>query len=117
MIAAIVAATSLVTVALLSLAALVMRPLVFSVPWRIWVCLGVVLDALAIYGIFERRAPVWGPIISRGRPRTPAIAITFDDGPTEPYTSQILDVLRLFNVKATFFVLGARAETAPDVLR
>jgi peptidoglycan/xylan/chitin deacetylase (PgdA/CDA1 family) len=73
--------------------------------------------ALVLYGTFERRAPVWGSIFSRGRPRTPAIAITFDDGPTEPYTSQILDVLRAFNVRATFFVLGARVQAAPAVVR
>src|SRR5689334_21337588 len=74
----------------------------------IWTGVGV--DALLIYAVFDRRAPIFGRIISRGRPRAPAIAITFDDGPTEPYTSQILDVLREFRAPATFFVLGARAE-------
>ena len=86
-------------------------------PVRTWVYTGIALEALLLYGTFERRAPVWGRIVGRGRPRTPAIAITFDDGPTEPYTSQILDVLRDFQARATFFVLGARAEGAPDVVR
>ena len=84
---------------------------------RAWVWAGVVLDALLIYAVFDRRAPLFGRIISRGRPRTPAIAITFDDGPTEPYTSQILDVLRQFGARATFFVLGARAREAPEPVR
>ena len=88
-----------------------------AIPRRAWVLMAVALDALFIYAVFERRAPVWGRIVSRGRPRTPAIAITFDDGPTEPFTSQILDVLREFRARATFFVLGARAENAPDVVR
>jgi peptidoglycan-N-acetylglucosamine deacetylase len=86
-------------------------------PIRAWVYTGIALEGLLLYGTFERRASVWGRIISRGRPRTPAIAITFDDGPTEPYTSQILDVLRDFKARATFFVLGARAEGAPDVVK
>ena len=30
------------------------------------------------------------------------VALTFDDGPNELYTSQILDILKSFNVKATF---------------
>ena len=76
-----------------------------------------VVDAVLLWAIFERRAPIFGRIISRARPRTPAIALTFDDGPTEPYTSQILDVLRAYDAHATFFVLGVRARANPDVLR
>ena len=68
-------------------------------PVRVWIWFAIALDALFIYAVFERRAPVWGRIVSRGRPHTPAIAITFDDGPTEPYTSQILDVLRRFGAR------------------
>jgi peptidoglycan/xylan/chitin deacetylase (PgdA/CDA1 family) len=86
-------------------------------PPRVWIWIGVALDALLLYAVFERRAPLFGRIVSRGRPRSPAISITFDDGPTEPYTSQILDVLRQFGAKATFFVLGARAQKMPAVVR
>lgn len=84
---------------------------------QVWIWIGVAFDVLFIYAVFDRRAPIFGRIISRGRPRAPAIAITFDDGPTEPYTSQILDVLRRFGARATFFVLGARAQEAPEPLR
>lgn len=34
------------------------------------------------------------------------IALTFDDGPNDPYTSQILNLLAKFNIKATFFPVG-----------
>lgn len=34
------------------------------------------------------------------------VALTFDDGPNEPYTSQILDILDKYNIKATFFLVG-----------
>lgn len=34
------------------------------------------------------------------------IALTFDDGPSDPQTSQVLDTLKKYNVKATFFVIG-----------
>ena len=88
-----------------------------AVPLHVWIWIAVALDAVLLYAVFDRRAPLWGRIVSRGRPRTPAIAITFDDGPTEPYTSQILDVLHAFGARATFFVLGARAESAPDAVR
>jgi peptidoglycan/xylan/chitin deacetylase (PgdA/CDA1 family) len=118
MIAGIVAVVSIVSVAAVGATRFVAaRVLPFAVPLHVWVWSGIALDAVLLYAVFERRAPLWGRIVSRGRPRTPAIAITFDDGPTEPYTSQILDVLRTCGARATFFVLGTRAETAPEVVR
>ncbi|MFC3927910.1 polysaccharide deacetylase family protein [Streptococcus caprae] len=36
------------------------------------------------------------------------IALTFDDGPNPTTTTQILDVLAKYNVKATFFVIGSK---------
>ncbi|MDD3321080.1 MAG: glycosyltransferase [Paludibacter sp.] len=38
------------------------------------------------------------------------IAITFDDGPNEDYTPQILDILKKKHVPATFFVIGINIE-------
>lgn len=43
-----------------------------------------------------------------------SVAITFDDGPVEPYTSQVLDILMKYNVLATFFLLGENIERFPD---
>jgi peptidoglycan/xylan/chitin deacetylase (PgdA/CDA1 family) len=117
MITRIVLVITLVTAGGVAIAGWLTAHLVPGIPIRTWVWLGIALDALFLYAVFERRAPVWGRIASRGRPHTPAIAITFDDGPTEPYTSEILDVLRSFGARATFFVLGARADAAPDVVR
>ena len=116
-IALIVAVVSALTGGAVAAVAWVAARLGIVIATHVWILIAVGLDALFIYAVFERRAPVWGRIVSRGRPRTPAIAITFDDGPTEPYTSQILDVLRAFGARATFFVLGARAQDAPDVVR
>ncbi|MFI5909858.1 polysaccharide deacetylase family protein [Dactylosporangium sp. NPDC051541] len=45
------------------------------------------------------------------------VAITFDDGPNEPYTSQILDVLASHHVRATFFQVGDCVERHPEVAR
>jgi len=44
------------------------------------------------------------------------IALTFDDGPNEPYTRQILDVLGEYGAKATFFVIGKWARKCSDGL-
>lgn len=34
------------------------------------------------------------------------IALTFDDGPSSVYTAEILDILKKYHAKATFFVVG-----------
>lgn len=44
-------------------------------------------------------------------------ALTFDDGPNEPYTSEILGILKRYNVQATFFLVGKNVETYPDAAR
>lgn len=49
--------------------------------------------------------------------KKPMVALTFDDGPTRKYTSAILDALKEHNASATFFILGNRAENAPDLLQ
>lgn len=45
------------------------------------------------------------------------IALTFDDGPYPEVTSEILDVLEQYGVKATFFVLGSRVKGREETLR
>lgn len=42
------------------------------------------------------------------------VCFTFDDGPYAPVTNKILDVLEKYNGRATFFVVGDRAETYSD---
>lgn len=46
----------------------------------------------------------------------PVVALTFDDGPSRENTPRILEVLARYEVPATFFVLGRRAEAMPDLL-
>lgn len=45
------------------------------------------------------------------------VALTFDDGPELRYTPQILDVLKRNGVHATFFLVGARAEKFPQIVK
>lgn len=44
------------------------------------------------------------------------IAFTFDDGPNEKYTNELLDLLKEHHVKASFFVVGVNAEKYPDII-
>jgi peptidoglycan/xylan/chitin deacetylase (PgdA/CDA1 family) len=45
------------------------------------------------------------------------VVLTFDDGPSAPYTATILNILASECIKATFFVLGTSVADAPDLLR
>ena len=45
------------------------------------------------------------------------MALTFDDGPNDPHTMHLLDVLAKHNAKATFFLIGKYVRQRPDIVR
>ena len=49
--------------------------------------------------------------------RAGELALTFDDGPNPKWTPRLLDVLGEHGVKATFFMLGGRAQAEPELVR
>jgi len=74
------------------------------------------LVALARAGLGPT-AQVFGPFPYRGDGTEPTVALTFDDGPNEPWTSRLLDVLGDKGVRATFFQVGRCARRHPEVTR
>ncbi len=56
-------------------------------------------------------------IAYRGPADEPAVALTFDDGPSARYTARVLDILDAKEVPATFFVVGRHAAGLPSVIR
>jgi peptidoglycan/xylan/chitin deacetylase (PgdA/CDA1 family) len=48
---------------------------------------------------------------------TPLLYLTYDDGPTPEHTPAILDLLKQYQAKATFFVIGGSVAQHPDLLR
>jgi len=45
------------------------------------------------------------------------LALTYDDGPNDPHTLRLLDVLARHNVRATFFLIGRYVQQRPDIAR
>lgn len=45
------------------------------------------------------------------------LALTYDDGPNDPYTLQLLDVLARYDVHATFFMIGDFVRQKPSIAR
>jgi len=72
--------------------------------------------AFLAWAVRGRSASVFGRSVWRGSARRRAIALTFDDGPSEG-TSAILDILAQYRVPATFFQVGANVDRLPAVAR
>jgi peptidoglycan/xylan/chitin deacetylase (PgdA/CDA1 family) len=49
--------------------------------------------------------------------RQPVVALTFDDGPDPVHTPIMLDLLARHGIKATFFLIGEKAEKYPELVR
>ena len=60
------------------------------------------------------RVSEWG--ITK-RIKADGIALTFDDGPNPEYTVQLLDLLKKYGVKATFFVVGSKVNRNPEIIK
>ncbi len=74
---------------------------------------------IAIY-VMDMTLPFFN-LINRVPVRIPsqfkqAVTLTFDDGPSSPYTTEILDILDRYNVKAAFFCIGENIMKHPQIV-
>jgi len=72
--------------------------------------------AVAGYAARGRSATLFGPSVWRGPRDQKLLALTFDDGPS-PATVDVLEILDVHAVRATFFQLGANIERLPHLSR
>jgi len=74
--------------------------------------------AFAIFTIFYDQAVlVRRGTVYAGKVSEKVVALTFDDGPSPVWTTQILDELKHTKVKATFFMLGEHVAKYPQVAK
>jgi peptidoglycan/xylan/chitin deacetylase (PgdA/CDA1 family) len=57
------------------------------------------------------------PVLYHGDTQKMEVCLTIDDGPNPETTQGLLHILRKKGVKATFFLLGRRAEANPELVR
>ena len=81
------------------------------------VVLAVVYIYLMVMGSAKICSGFYIDVFCRGRTGEKLVALTFDDGPDEIHTPVILDILDKHQVKATFFIIGSKAEKQQDLLR
>src|SRR5436190_10396972 len=70
---------------------------------------------ILLYGSLQIKSNYFVSSINKGNMN--AISLTFDDGPHDQLTPKILDVLDAEEIKATFFVIGKKAEEHPGIIR
>jgi peptidoglycan/xylan/chitin deacetylase (PgdA/CDA1 family) len=81
----------------------------------LWLLGAVILLGVAAYWLLMSPfSQLLGAYPFRGGTTERVVALTFDDGPNEPYTSQILDYLGSVGVRATFFQVGRCIERHPE---
>ena len=67
--------------------------------------------------VFRPRSQIFGPFPYAAETEEKIVALSFDDGPNEPYTTQLLNTLDRYDVKATFFQVGRCAQRFPSSTR
>jgi len=67
---------------------------------------------------FARQASVKkGKYFLEGHTQHKKVALTFDDGPSQTYTPQVLAILARHGVKATFFITGVNLQAYPQIAK
>ena len=71
---------------------------------------------LIVYPTLQPNSQWLGPVVTRFETERKELWLTIDDGPSDD-TGRVLDLFDAHGVKATFFVIGTRAERLPDQTR
>jgi peptidoglycan-N-acetylglucosamine deacetylase len=85
----------------------------------LWPYITLASAAAASYAGYATMAPgsqLYGRTLTHGSDPS-QMALTFDDGPNDPHTLHLLDVLAKHNAKATFFLIGKYVRQRPDIAR
>lgn len=67
--------------------------------------------------VYKILKPLFPSCLWAGPAHSRAIALTFDDGPHPQYTLELLKILDQYDIKASFFWLGACVDRSPTVAR
>jgi peptidoglycan-N-acetylglucosamine deacetylase len=70
---------------------------------------------VAGYNTMAPRSQLYGRTFVGGAPGSRELALSFDDGPNDPFTFDLLEVLAKHEVKATFFMVGRYVKQRPEI--
>jgi peptidoglycan/xylan/chitin deacetylase (PgdA/CDA1 family) len=78
---------------------------------------GAIAASVAGYQSMAPTGQWYGRTFTGLKPGARQLALTYDDGPNDPHTLRLLEVLARHNVKATFFLIGRYVKQKPDIAR
>ncbi len=81
---------------------------------------GAVVTTAAVAAGYQSMAPTgqwYGKTFTGLSPDSRQLALTYDDGPNDPHTLRLLEVLARHNVHATFFLIGRYVHQRPEIVR
>jgi len=84
---------------------------IFPVPWWVWF-LVTLCGSFFIQWNYHLTSLHSNKNISKNE-----VSLTFDDGPNTEFTPRVLKLLNQYNAKATFFLIGKKAEKHPEVVQ
>ena len=83
-----------------------------------WVIVILLLGVLAtlVWASADIGSGVYLKALCRAERADKVVALTFDDGPDADSTPRVLDLLKRYDVRATFFVVGEQARQNPELI-
>jgi peptidoglycan/xylan/chitin deacetylase (PgdA/CDA1 family) len=107
---------NLITLALLTI--LAAYNFIFPVPWWLYVLILFCWFSITLLGSFFIH---WNyhltSLNSNKNSSKDFVSLTFDDGPHPVFTPKVLELLRQYNARATFFLIGKNAESHPEIVQ
>jgi len=89
----------------------------YGLPVYIYALLFIVYSLIVFYGCYYIGSHFFIKVICSANTDQKEIAISFDDGPASNYTTEILQLLKQDNVKATFFCIGNRIAGNENIIK
>lgn len=94
----------------LAFAATLVLALFLDIHWVMYVFLGILWASFTTIGSFHIRWNYHLPALHDNKKiKKNWVAITFDDGPHPEFTPKVLELLKQYNAKASFFCVGQQA--------
>lgn len=92
------------------------KAVVNKLPYLLLINLAEVVLALTIIDIYVPNINIFSKATTKLND-SKKIVLSFDDGPDPKVTPKLLDLLKKYNIKANFFVLGKKAEEFPNIIK
>jgi len=87
------------------------------VPWYFYLLLVLIYSLIVFYGCINIQSNFFMPVVCAADTPGKEIAISFDDGPVEQYTPELLAILKQHEIEAAFFCIGNRIEGREAILK